>query len=236
MLDTRIEGRDAQAPRGDTAAIERASRQLLGTSQEDWLLENLMDSTAAGKPWQILGQQVMFSPQSAARTATPNPDSWDGYRAARRRVLEATAAAGSKHLVVLTGDVHSSWAYDIADPYSGKHYDPASGSGSVGTEIITPAISSPTGFSADQTPRILAARPHLKYFSSEYRGYVVLDLTREQIQADWWSVPTVLERTTAERFEKGMVSAAEHPALHPASSPSSPIELEWVEKALRDGG
>jgi alkaline phosphatase D len=225
MLDTRIEGRDGQAVRTDTTEIERASRQILGPAQETWLLENLQDSTAAGKRWQILGQQVMFSPQSAAGAPTPNPDSWDGYRAARRRVLDTAAAVGTKNLVVLTGDVHSAWAYDIADPFSGK-YDPASGRGAVGTEIITPAISSPPGFSPDQTPRIVAARPHLKYFSTEYRGYVVVDITREQIQADWWSVPTVLERTASERFEKGMVAAAGQPGLEPTTSPASPIGFE----------
>jgi alkaline phosphatase D len=225
MLDTRVEGRDAQAPRADTAAVERASRQILGAAQEDWLFENLRDSRAAGKPWQILGQQVMFSAQSAAGTATPNPDSWDGYRAARQRVLDATAAAGSKHLLVLTGDVHSSWAYDIADPYAGKQYDPATGRGARGTEIIAPAVSSPPGFSADQRQRIVAGRPHLKYFSSDYRGYVVLDVTREQVQADWWSVPTVLERTTEERFERGLVASAEQPGLRDAPEPATPIEF-----------
>ena len=52
----------------------------------------------------MLGQQVMFSPQTPP-ALQHNADSWDGYRAARTRVLEAAAAAGSKHLVVFTGDV-----------------------------------------------------------------------------------------------------------------------------------
>jgi len=221
MLDTRIEGRDLQAARTDTASVERASRQILGRTQEEWLFENLRDSTAAGKPWQILGQQVMFSPQTAAGAATPNADSWDGYRAARARVLDAAAAAGSKHLVVLTGDVHSSWGYDIApNPFDPKRYDPRTGQGAVGTEIITPAVSSPPGFNPSQTAQILAGRPHLKYFSTEYRGYVVLDLTREQLQAEWWSVPTVLERTPAETLERSLVAAADRPGLAAAPSPA----------------
>jgi alkaline phosphatase D len=226
MLDTRIEGRDAPVPRTDTAATERASRQILGATQEEWLFENLLDSRAAGKPWQILGQQVMFSTQTPAGQSTPNPDSWDGYRAARRRVLDAAAAAGTKHLVVLTGDVHSAWAYDIApDPFNGS-YDPATGRGALGTEIVTPAVSSPAGFNPEQSAKIVAARPHLKYFSTDYRGYLVLDLSREHIQADWWSVPTVLERTTSERFEKGLVAAAAQPGLNQAAGPTSPIEFE----------
>ena len=47
MLDTRIDGRDQQvAAAKDVAAIERASRQLLGTTQEEWLFGGLRDSAA----------------------------------------------------------------------------------------------------------------------------------------------------------------------------------------------
>ena len=226
MLDTRIEGRDAQAARGEPALVEQSSRQILGSAQEEWLFENLRDSTAAAKPWQILGQQVMFSPQAPPGTATPNADSWDGYRAARARVIEAAAAAGSKNLVVFTGDVHSSWAYDIApNPFDTKHYDPATGQGAIGTELITPAISSPPAFNRSQTAKIVAGRPHLKYFSSDYNGYLVVDLTRAQLQADWWSVPTVRERTSEERLEQSLVSLAAKPGLVPAGKASSPIEF-----------
>ena len=61
----------------------------------------------------------MFAPQAPPGTQpAANTDSWDGYRAARGRVFDAAASAGVTHLVVLTGDVHSSWAYDLArDPF-----------------------------------------------------------------------------------------------------------------------
>jgi alkaline phosphatase D len=220
-------GRAALAARNDTAAVERASRQILGSVQEDWLFDNLRDSTAARKPWQILGQQVMFSPQSPPGGATPNVDSWDGYRAARSRVLDAAVAAGTKNLVVLTGDMHSSWAYDIAgNPFDARQYDPATGRGAIGTEVVTPAVTSPSGFTPAQTAKIVAARPHLKYFSTDYRGYVLLDLTHAQLQAEWWSVPTVLERTGDERLEQSLVSEAAKPGLVRADKPSSPIEFE----------
>ena len=227
MLDTRIEGRDQQVDRKEVAAVERASRHLLGARQEEWLFENLRDSTAAGKPWQILGQQVMMSPQTPAGTPSASSDSWDGYRAARARLFDATAAADVKHLVVLTGDVHSSWAYDLArEPFAGGNYNPLTGRGAVGVEIITPSITSPAGPPADQLSAIKAARPHLKYVSGEHRGYVILDLTREHLQADWWYVPTVLERTASEQFGNGMVSEAARPCLVKAETPAPPIEFE----------
>lgn len=227
MLDTRLEGRDAQAPGSDLAALERTSRQLLGAAQEDWLFENLRDSTAAGKPWQILGQQVMFAPQTPPKAASPNTDSWDGYRAARERLFAAAAGARVQHLVVLTGDVHSSWGFDLApDPFDGRKYNPATGEGAVGTEIVTPSITSPAWPPPDQLQAIKAARPHLKYVDGTHRGYVVLDMTRERLQADWWYVPTVLERTASEQFGKGMVSEAGRPHLVDASAPAPPIEFD----------
>lgn len=222
MLDTRIEGRDRQVAREDVAAIELASRQLLGAAQEDWLSEGLRDSTAARKPWQLLGQQVMFAPQAPAGTAAVSSDSWEGYRAARNRVFNLAARAEVKHLVVLTGDVHSSWAYDLArNPFEPAEYDPQTGRGAIGAEIVTPAITSPGGPAPERVPALLAARPHLKYVVGQHRGYVVLDLSPERLQADWWFVPTITERTTSEQFAKGMVSEAARPHLVETSSPSA---------------
>lgn len=225
MLDTRLEGRDEQVVRTDVAAIERASRRMLGEAQEDWLAEGLRDSRAAGRPWQILGQQVMLAPQSPAGGAAATNDSWDGYRAARNRVFDAAAAADVKHLVVLTGDVHSSWAYDLArDPFSRTGYDADSGRGAIGSEIVAPAVTSPTGLAADQIPRIKATRPHLKYLTAEQRGYVLVDLTRERLQADWWYVPSVRERTSTEHFGAGFTSEAARPHLTEVSSPAPAID------------
>jgi alkaline phosphatase D len=224
MLDTRIEGRDQQATREDIGAVDNPSRQILGSAQEEWLFDNLRDSTAAGRPWQILGQQVMFAPQTQAAQPASSTDSWDGYRSARTRVLDAATTAGVRHLLVLTGDVHSSWAYDLArDPFERANYDPATGRGALGTEIITPAVTSPGGPSAERAATLYATRPHLKYVAGEsQRGYVVLDLTPERLQADWWFVPTILEPTTSERFAKGMASPAGRPHLEEVNGPAAP--------------
>jgi alkaline phosphatase D len=225
MLDTRAEGRDAPVARERVADLERGSRQILGPVQESWLYENLRDSRAAGKPWQVLGQQVMFAPQVPAGAAAVAPDSWDGYRAARTRIFEMAAGADVKHLVVLTGDVHSAWGYDLArDPFDKAKYDPATGRGAIGTEIVTPAVTSPGGPAPDRLAALRAARPHLKYVLGRERGYTVLDLTPERLHVDWWFVPTVVERTASERCGKSMGSEAGAPCLVdlPAPAPDRP--------------
>ena len=164
----------------------------------------------------------MFAPQAPHGSPSANNDSWDGYRAARTRVFEAAAGAGVKHLVVLTGDVHSAWAYDLApDPFDRAQYDPQTGKGAIGTEVVTPAITSPGGPPPDRVAGILASRPHLKYVVGQRRGYAILDLARDRLQADWWFVPTITERSDAEEFGKGLISGAAAPHLVDASEPSA---------------
>ena len=222
MLDTRLEGRDQQVAAANVADVERATRQMMGDVQERWLYDNLRDSRAAGKPWQVLGQQVMFAPQVPDRSPAPlqTIGSWEGYRAARARVFDMAAAAEVKHLLVLTGDLHSSWAYDLArHPFDRTRYDPATGRGAMGTELITPAVTSPGGPSPEAAAALLSARPHLKFVLGQERGYVVLDLTPERLQADWWMVPTILERSESERCVKSMGSEAAAPHLVDVAAP-----------------
>jgi alkaline phosphatase D len=218
MLDTRITGRDQQMSDKDVVTIAAAPRQLLGRAQETWLFAGLRESVRAKRPWQLLGQQVMFAPQTPTGQPAGHPDSWDGYRAARTRVFDAAAASGGGHLVVFTGDVHSSWAYDLArDPFDPARYDPQTGRGAVGTEIVTPSVTSPTGLNPDRQAAIRAARPHLKFLEGGHRGYVVVELTRERLQADWWFVPTVTERVSTETRAIRLVSEAAAPRLVEAS-------------------
>jgi alkaline phosphatase D len=220
MLDTRLEGRDKPAPAPNVAELERGARQMLGPVQEQWLYDNLRDSRAAGKPWQILGQQVMFAQQVHERAPAIHADSWDGYRAARGRVFDMASAAEVKHLLVLTGDLHSAWAFDLArQPFDRTKYDAASGRGAIGTELIAPAVTSPGGPAPEAIPALISTRPHLKYVLGQERGYIVLDLTPQRLQADWWMVPTILERSESERCVKSMGSEAAAPHLVDAEAP-----------------
>jgi alkaline phosphatase D len=167
----------------------------------------------------------MFAPQEPAGRPTPNADSWDGYRPARNRVLDFLRERKMPNAVVLTGDVHSSWAYDIAaDPWS--DYNPDTGRGTQAIEVITTSVTSPGRGNSDKAAeryRDLTARlPHLKYAEGASRGYVVLDVTASAVQADWFFVPAVEQRTTQETFAKGFVSAVDNPHLVEAASPARP--------------
>lgn len=222
MLDTRIVGRDVQVGRDDVLAVEDPRRSLLGTAQESWLEGELAESVRASTRWQILGQQVMFAPQSPAGTTAGNTDSWDGYRVSRSRVLDMVERHRVANFVVLTGDVHSSWGYDLPRGI-GDAYDPRTGRGSLGVEIVCPAVSSPSPYQGPDGAERLAAlpksRPHLKFLDGRSRGYVVVDVTRDRLQADWWLLNSVKEPNTEQHFAKGLVCEAGTRHFVDASSP-----------------
>lgn len=235
MLDTRLIGRDEQAQsREDTKVVDDPNRSVMGRQQEQWLFDELAESKRAGVRWQLLGQQIMFAPLSLPGAATASIDTWEGYRPSRQRVMNTIRDLDLSNVVVLTGDVHSSWAYDIPmNPWDG--YDSATGRGTTAIEVVTPAITSPSGFgtpeqAAQRVERYRKERPHLRYVEGLHRGYVVLDVTRERVQADWYFVPTVSERNTAEQFDTGFVSVAGRPHLEPAATPA-PVKASGAEPA-----
>ncbi len=224
MLDTRLIGRDEQVNRKDSAAIESVSRQLLGAEQEAWLAEQFVTSVRNKSTWSVLGQQVMFAPQTPTGAMSGNADSWDGYRGARTRVFDMIERAKVSNFAVLTGDVHSSWAFDVPrDPFAG--YDKKTGKGSIGVEFAGTSVTSPSGVGREgqqQLDDLMAARPHLHYVDGRYRGYYVVDLTRERLQADYYAVATIEERSTKERFVAGFITESGRNHLVPASSPAAP--------------
>lgn len=188
MLDTRLHGRDPEGPR-TRASAEDPSRSLLGLDQMGWLRATLRDSRRRAMRWRVIGQQVIVSPVSHDGVDF-NPDSWSGYRADRRRLLDGLVADGIEDVVFLTGDVHSSWVFDVPPPErSGEAYDPETGAGSRAVEFVTPAVSSPP---IGRHPRvrelyadIRATNPHLVYVNLDDQGFAILDVDRERARVEY---------------------------------------------------
>ncbi len=191
------------------------TRQMLGANEEAWLANKLRTSTAK---WKMLGQGVMFAqlkavgaPNAAGGGVYLNSDQWDGYQPARDRLYDvlkgdaANAAVGN--VVVLTGDIHSSWAADLPqDPnnpnLSTGGYDPVSGTGSravefVGTSVSSPGVTDPTGAVANS---LRPANPHFKYINLDKRGYMLIDADASRVVCEWWHLDTVASRSNIETF------------------------------------
>lgn len=207
MLDTRGY-RDRQVATDDRAALTSESRTMLGGAQEAWFFEQLRASVQAGTAWRLIGQQVMFSRLVPPDRPVFLSDAWDGYQASRERIVDFLATERVQDVAILTGDLHSSWAFDV--PRSAwSTYDRATGSGSLAVELLTPAVSSPPLFTdkaiRDRAPLLRALVPHLKFLEGDSRGYVLLDLTAKELRSDWYFVPGVLERSAAETRGQSLI-------------------------------
>lgn len=180
LLDTRYEGRDAQKSQG-TSRLFDPSRSILGADQERWLYAQLAE---LGTRWRVIGQQVIMAP----RPNDLNVDAWDGYPPARDRLFSALRRPGVGDPVVLTGDAHTSWAFDLApDPRDPRRYDPRTGEGSLGVELVTPGVTAPSllRMGSEEEMRMHRDLPHLAFVDLTRRGWVLVDLTEARMQAVW---------------------------------------------------
>jgi len=216
LLDTR-QYRDDQA-NGDgwkapNARSAAAGRTLLGGEQEAWLRDGLSSS---GAVWNVLAQQVFFSKRDGNLSDAGerlSMDAWDGYPAARSRLLDFVQDRGVRNLVVLTGDVHSNWANEIKADFD----DPRSRS--IGVEWVGTSISS-SGDGAERTPdtdALLDANPHLKFYNGQ-RGYVACRVTREQWRTDYRVLPFVSRPGAPIRTRASFVVRSGNPTLRRADA------------------
>jgi alkaline phosphatase D len=192
MLDTRLHGRDIQAGTSGSVVTD-IDRQLLGIDQFTWL-GNRLDSTSA--QWKVLAQQVMMAPLTVFGAAV-NGDQWDGYPAERDRVFNHILGNNIKDVVVITGDIHSSWANDLPT----ASYNPSTGAGSVGVEFVTPSVTSPGLSIPGGSTVVMASNPHMKYVDLSEHGYTILDLNLTRAQSDWYFINTIDASSTAFTYE-----------------------------------
>jgi alkaline phosphatase D len=223
LADTRHWGRDALLETSDPSADDE-TRTILGNDQEAWLKEEL---TSADTRWRILAQQVVFSELDIGVT---NADAWDGYSANRERILQLIQDEGLDNVVILTGDIHMSWAFDVIRQVEGPSYDPDTGLGSIAVELVTPAITSP-GFDQETGELVAEAAlklPEVRLAQLWQRGYLLLDIDQQRLQGEWYLFDTVEKKSEAAFYRALQVRAGEshlHDADAPAVPPSASPEL-----------
>ena len=137
-------------------------RSMLGRAQERWLERTLGDSHAA---WNLVAQTTAMAqfdqlPGAGRRAWT---DGWDGYPAARKRLLDFISLRKITNPVVLGGDIHSfstaELKLDFDDPAS-----PAVASEFVGTSVTSQA------WAQERLAQFLPDNPHILYADSRFRG------------------------------------------------------------------
>ena len=160
------------------------SRTLLGKQQEAWLDERFANSRTT---WNIVAQPLLM----AQRDNRPGDgklfwtDGWDGYPAARRRLLESVVARGLSNPVVIGGDVHMHFVADLKLDFDDDK------SPVVASEFTGTSISSNPGRWQREWRAIRAENPHFKYLRGDQRGYVLASVSGGRFIADLVGVETV---------------------------------------------
>ncbi len=222
MLEQRLVARSPQLQTdisgfgvfGQSGEFADPSRQMLGSAQEGWLAARLRESTAQ---WKIVGQGVMFAqlkvepaPNAGGGGRFINADQWDGYQPARDRLYDVFKGNASSppvdNVVMLTGDLHSSWAADLTqDPNNPDTatggYDPATGAGSRAVEFVATSVTSPLVVDpVIPESAVKLINPHFKYIELTRRGYMLLDVDATRVVGEWWYVDTIETRSQGQSF------------------------------------
>ncbi|MEX0637941.1 MAG: alkaline phosphatase D family protein [Burkholderiales bacterium] len=160
-------------------------RSLLGPAQERWLGGALSESRSR---WNFLAQQTRMAqfdqkPGPARRAWT---DGWDGYPAARERLLGFLAERRIANPVVLGGDVHQFNVADLKRDFD----DPASPV--VASEFVGTSITS-QGWPQHKLNEYLPDNPHMKLMESRFRGYVRMEVTAKSLRAELRAMESVRE-------------------------------------------
>lgn len=210
-------------------------RTMLGAPQEAWLTQQMRASKTSGRPWQILAQQVVTGEQNISANAPKmlppdasdwqknfvqnavtlsglglpwSMDSWSGYPAARARLLEA-CARDAENALVLAGDSHSAWAYNLPGGANGA---PAA------VEIGVTSVAS-TGFErtfsnaapGEREASMLDANKELAWCDITRRGYTITKVTPQRTEATYVQLsdittparPIATSKTIAAEARKG---------------------------------
>ncbi|MGB1042639.1 MAG: alkaline phosphatase D family protein [Tenacibaculum sp.] len=166
-------------------------KSILGSAQFDWLLGKLSTSTAT---WKIIGNQVMMM----FYRGIPTKDAWDGFPEERANIQEYIKSNDIKNVVVLTGDIHSTYAGNIM--YNGECF---------ASEFIVPSVTSENldaygWFAASIAESYTKSlNPNMKEVDLDNHGYYILDIKEDKVQADWYYMNDITKPNTGEYFYRG---------------------------------
>ena len=195
------------------------AQEMIGAKQQAWLASAMQKSMASGTKWQVWAQQCVMGelklPQEAtnwvaddapafakqrlavgamaAKIGLPiNFDSWDGYPQARDRALK-TAQQADADLIVLSGDSHNAWAFDLATN------DGAAGVEFGGHSVTSPGIESYLGGARPDVAAkaLIEANQQLQWTDTSNRGYMTVKLTPEKATSTWHFLDSIRVKSTA---------------------------------------
>ncbi len=168
-----------------SAKVDLPNRTMTGERQEKWLFERFSDSSTH---WNVIAQQTIMAEfdYQIGPGKVINHDQWDGYTAARKRILSFIKNRRPSNPVVISGDWHSFWVNDLKDDFKNPNSE------SLATEFVGTSITSDCWWS----PKIAAAlheNPHVRFFDGDSHGYVRCRLERDIWWSDYRAVSSILD-------------------------------------------
>jgi len=242
MLDTRHEARAEQVDTLEDPTLTDPDRYLLGPEQMQWFKDGLTNSTAT---WKVVGNQIVFAQLFVEELDAAFfdgarhlfLDTWYGYPTKREEVINHIVDNDIDNIVFLTGDVHISLSFDVSTaPRDTLVYNAESGMGSIAVEAVTPSISSDNYdelFGAG-VASVLASvfpqyNPHNKFIEVVQHGYIVLDLTDEKAQMDYYYLDNGMATpNSTESFFTGFYTNVNENYLNPTDIPAPPKATQQI--------
>ncbi|MDH6465497.1 alkaline phosphatase D [Micromonospora sp. A200] len=235
MLDLRT----YRSQQASGTAVDDPRRTVTGDAQMTWLKAGLAASTAR---WKLVGNPVMMArvdvgslpawllgplgtllgiPQNGA---VLNADQWDGYNADRNELVDHLRATGTRDVVFLTGDIHTSWANEVTTKSTGLS-NPAA------AEFVVPSVTSdnvndflklPAGnpLSALGAGLIRSTNPHVRWTELDGHGYGVLEVTPQHCRMDWYHLADRTRAGSASRWVAGFSVGAGSAKLRRETAPT----------------
>ncbi len=245
MVETRLLARDRPvAPKGDLPPAEaiasllaerdEPARELMGEVQRRWLEEVLTQSVRAGKPWQVLGNQVIMA-------QVAGPDLQAGPGAAAYKALRDQLPAGIVERIERSAAGYRAGVPFNLDSWDGyphareQLYRSFAQAGSrplvlagdshaawannlrdqegrlAAIEIGCTAISSPSYGSVlpGVGAAIAAVNEEVAYCDQDSKGYALLTLTRDAMRADHVAVSTIMEKPFERRVTASFAASSD---------------------------
>jgi alkaline phosphatase D len=151
---------------------------MLGQAQEAWLDDGLGNAAT----WNLLAQQIIVMPIDLRHADAKEPvfgtDLWDGYRPARKRLIETIRRHRLTNVVIATGDHHKHMAGAV--PAEDDHLDGAK----VAVEFLATSITSGgNGSGTAGFEHVVRNNPQIDLYADQ-RGYQLFEITPKLWKTD----------------------------------------------------
>ncbi len=190
----------------ESISSKNSYRSILGGEQFSWLTDQLRSSSAK---WRIIGNQVMVMPWNGI----PSDDAWDGYEEERTQLLKFISTNNINNVVVLTGDIHSTFVGEVQ--YEGDCQM---------CEFVVPSVTSTNLdflggiISGISEFYIRLLNRHIKDVDLDNHGYYVLDVREDKVQADWFDIQDISQPVNGERRSRSWYVNSGDCRVNPTSS------------------